>query len=68
MAALKEGLSKNPNDRDTLMALITFSRQAGDAGSALEYAERLARMAPDDRGLGALIQDLRSQVSKPNAR
>jgi hypothetical protein len=34
----------------------------------LDYAERLARIAPDDRGLAALIQDLKRQVSEPNAR
>ena len=59
MSALKESLAKHPNDRDTMMALISFSREAGDIGGALEYAERLARIFPDDQGLARLIQELR---------
>src|SRR5262249_22200108 len=48
MSALKEILVRHPNDRETLLALISFSRDAGDLGTALEYAERLARVAPGD--------------------
>jgi hypothetical protein len=58
---LKESLAKHPNDRDTLMALISFSRETGDISGALEYAERLARIFPDDQGLVRLIQELRRQ-------
>ena len=68
MAALKENLVRHPNDRDTLLALISFSRESGDISSALEYAENLKRIAPDAPGLAGLIQDLRRQVSKPNAK
>jgi predicted CXXCH cytochrome family protein len=66
MTGLKENLARHPADRDTLLALVTFSRDAGDVGSALEYAERLARIAPNDRNLAGLIQDLRRQAIKPN--
>ena len=65
IAALKENLVHHPNDRDTLSALISFSRESGDINSALEYAERLERIAPDAAGLTALIQDLRRQTAKP---
>ncbi len=34
-------LERHPNDRDTLQALMTFTRDSGDTSSALEYAERL---------------------------
>src|SRR5262249_44772075 len=34
---LKENLARHPNDRDTLLALITFSRDAGETASALDY-------------------------------
>ena len=43
MAVLKEILARHPGDRETLLALISFSRDAGDIPTALEYAERLAR-------------------------
>ena len=65
---LKENLTRHPNDRDTLLALISFSRKSGDISSALEYAERLALIAPDAPGLGGLIQDLRRQTAKPIAQ
>ena len=48
MTVLKENLARHPNDRDTLLALVSFSRDGGDARTALEYAERLARIAPQD--------------------
>ena len=38
---------------------MTFNRDAGDIAAALDYAERLARLAPDDRGLADLVADLR---------
>jgi predicted CXXCH cytochrome family protein len=66
MTILKEGLTANQNDRDTLVALVTFSRAAGDTNAALTYAERLAVVTPNDPGLMRLIEQLRQQVSKPN--
>jgi predicted CXXCH cytochrome family protein len=68
MRALKEILVRHPDDRETLLALISFSRDAGDFGTALEYAERLARVAPGDASLVALIENLRRQTKKPDAR
>jgi tetratricopeptide (TPR) repeat protein len=67
MAALKAGLAKHPTDRDILLALATFSRAAGDAGTALDYAERLARIVPDDRSVAGLVQELRRQAKKPDS-
>jgi Flp pilus assembly protein TadD len=61
IAVLKETLAKHPNDRDTLTALINFSREAGDISGALEYAERLGGTFPDDQALNRLIQELRRQ-------
>jgi Flp pilus assembly protein TadD len=66
MAVLKEILVRRPNDRDTLSALIGFSRDAGDFGTALEYAEQLARVVPADPGLAGLIESLRRQIKKPD--
>jgi predicted CXXCH cytochrome family protein len=68
MTELKESLARHPGDRDTLLALITFSRDGGDAGAALEYAEQLAQIAPQDHGLAALIEELRRQAGKPSAQ
>jgi Flp pilus assembly protein TadD len=62
LATLKENLARHPNDHDTMMALVSFNRDSGDAKSALDYAERLARLAPSDRGLAALINTLRREA------
>jgi Flp pilus assembly protein TadD len=61
---LKENLTRHPDDRDTLLALVTFSRDAGDANAALDYAEQLSRIAPNDRELARLIDDLRARVKQ----
>jgi predicted CXXCH cytochrome family protein len=68
MTILKEILVRRPNDRDTLSALIGFSRDAGDFGTALEYVERLARVVPADPSLPGLIESLRRQIKNPDPR
>ncbi len=65
MTVLKQILVRHPDDRDTLLALISFSRDAGDFGTALAYAEQLARVAPNDPDVVALIESLRRQRSSP---
>ena len=60
MKVLKESVARHPDDRDSLLALVSFSRDAGDIGAALEYGEQLTRLAPDDRELKGLVEDLRS--------
>ncbi|MCI0467558.1 MAG: hypothetical protein L0Y57_11220 [Beijerinckiaceae bacterium] len=64
---LKDSLGRHPGNRDILSALMAFSRDAGDLVSALEYAEQLARMTPDDLDLANLVEDLRHQIKKPGA-
>src|SRR5262249_5172124 len=68
MAVLKASLARHPGDRDTLLALVSYSRDAGDFGTALNYAEQLARAAPGEPGLTALIESLRRQVKNPDPR
>jgi predicted CXXCH cytochrome family protein len=68
IAALKEALARHPGDRDTLQALMALSRDRGDFAAALEYAEQLARMAPNDIGLAAAISQLRRQAGAPDTR
>jgi tetratricopeptide (TPR) repeat protein len=59
VAVLKANLQLHPNDRDSLAAMVNFSRENGDVAGALEYAQRLARQLPGDAGLARLIDDLR---------
>jgi predicted CXXCH cytochrome family protein len=60
---LEDSLVRHPADRDTLMALVSFSQAAGDAPTALKYAQRLAGLMPDDRELAALISRLQGQAA-----
>jgi Flp pilus assembly protein TadD len=62
MRILKENLARHPQDRDTLLALITFSRDAGETGAALDYAEQLSRILPNDRDVARLTDDLRARL------
>ncbi len=64
MKVLKESLARHPNDRDTLLALVTFNRDGGDIGAALNYAEQLTRLAPNDRELNGLVENLRARLKK----
>jgi predicted CXXCH cytochrome family protein len=68
VAVLKENLARHPTDRDTLLALVSFHRDAGELATALEYAERLARIAPNDRDVAGLVQTLQGRIERPGAR
>jgi predicted CXXCH cytochrome family protein len=68
ISTLKQNLVRYPNDRDTLLALISFDREKGDLRSALESAEQLASTAPNDRDLVNLIETLRQEIQKSDAR
>ena len=68
LAVLKESLAHHPSDRDLLRALVSFSRDDGDAAAALGYAQQLARIAPSDPSVARLIQDLQRQGKEPAAR
>lgn len=61
IAVLKENLIRHPGDRDTLLALISFSRDAGDLATALEYAEQLAQFEPTSPEITNLVETLRRQ-------
>jgi tetratricopeptide (TPR) repeat protein len=65
MTVLKQAVTRNPNDRDILLALVNFSREAGDMTGALEYAERLNRLAPTDPNSARRIEELRRQGNAP---
>ena len=63
IAVLKDNLARHPNDLDTLAALVGINREIGDIKSALEYAQRLAELAPANKELSVLVEMLRHQVA-----
>ena len=64
MQVLEDSVERHPGDRDSLLALVNFSRADGEPAKALRYAEKLAKIEPDNQQLAALIQTLRREVSK----
>jgi predicted CXXCH cytochrome family protein len=62
MKILKENLARYPEDRETLLALITLNRDVGETGTALEYAEQLSRIVPNDQDIARLSADIRSRL------
>jgi predicted CXXCH cytochrome family protein len=62
IAVLKDNLTKHPTDRELLLALVSFYRDSGNVASALEYAQRLAQIAPNDRRIADLINSLKRQT------
>jgi Flp pilus assembly protein TadD len=49
---------RHPDNRDILLALVSYSREAGDSAAARDYAERLARLAPRDPAVRQLLTEL----------
>jgi predicted CXXCH cytochrome family protein len=62
IATLKDNLTRHPTDQNSLLALATFYRDSGNIASALEYAQRLAQIAPDDRRISGLVDVLKHQL------
>jgi len=48
--------------------IVSFARDDGDIGTALDYARQLAQFTPGDSRLTALIGNLQRQMDKPDAR
>jgi Flp pilus assembly protein TadD len=51
-------LAKHPNDRDSLLALTAFQRDAGNLDAARGSARRLATLEPDDPEFRMLLRQL----------
>lgn len=56
--ALESVLATHPNDRDTLLALVAFQRDAGNLDAARNHARRLAALEPDNPQIQALLRPL----------
>ena len=61
IAVLEKALRRRPNDRDVLIALVTFNRDQGASDQALRYAERMAAQYPDDPEAQRLVAQLRAR-------
>jgi predicted CXXCH cytochrome family protein len=63
IAYLRDGLAGHPGNRDMIMAIVSFSREAGDTATALQYAEQAVKMTPNDPTIRTLVNELRRQTS-----
>jgi Flp pilus assembly protein TadD len=68
MAILRASLERHPGDRETLSALIGFARDAGDYAAALGYAERLAKIEPDNPDVARMVEELKHGEKPPGAQ
>jgi len=58
LSVLKTALKVNRYDRDLLLALVYFSRQAGDVAAVREYLGLLRELDPDDAEFIRLQQQI----------
>lgn len=58
MELLENTHKRHPTDRDTLLALVSISRDTGDFATALMHARELVALYPTDMQLCLLILDL----------
>jgi Flp pilus assembly protein TadD len=59
---LKDRLTRHPDNRHISMAIVSFSREAGDAATALQYAEQACKIAPEDQALKGIVEQRRRQI------
>jgi tetratricopeptide (TPR) repeat protein len=55
---LETVLAKHPNDRDSLLALVAFQRDAGHLDAARDAARRLGALEPDHPDIRVLLQQM----------
>jgi Flp pilus assembly protein TadD len=61
IAVLEQTHTRQPADRDVLLALITFNRDAGLFDAALKHARELVQIAPADPQAAQLLRQLQAQ-------
>ena len=59
VAVLEAAAKRHPVSVDILVALATITRDMGDRAAAISYAERLTKVAPNNRQARALLDGLR---------
>ncbi len=61
VAVLEAAGKRHPASVDILVALATITRDMGDRSAAISYAERLMKIAPNNRQARALLEGLRDR-------
>ena len=53
---------QHPYDRDILISLVMYNRNNGNLVAAIDYAEKLLNVSPQDPGARQLLEELRSRT------
>ena len=61
---LERSLLRHPHDRDTLSALVAFTREQSGPRQALVYARRLAELDPTNPEVRQLVQRLEAEAPR----
>jgi hypothetical protein len=61
---LERTYKAHDGDRDVLSALVAYTREAGKLDVALDYARKLALLAPADAEVRALVAQLEAAVGR----
>lgn len=61
---LKNALARHPYDRDLLLALTSYEIEAREYASALERAQLLVRLEPDDPQISNLLKSVRNMTAR----
>jgi predicted CXXCH cytochrome family protein len=59
IGVLEKSHQQHPWDRDLLVALVGFQREAGNRSAALDYARKLAALDPSDAAATDLVRELK---------
>jgi tetratricopeptide (TPR) repeat protein len=58
LVVLRAADKRHPYDLETLSALVSMNREAGNARDALAYARQIAEVMPDDPGVKRMLSEL----------
>ena len=61
LETLQKVHDRHPYDRDILIALVSYSQQAGDTAAARRYAQQLVNIDPAFGSVEQLLQQIKSQ-------
>jgi tetratricopeptide (TPR) repeat protein len=61
LQVLKDAQQRHPADRDILVALVDYHRQAGDRQGAIGWARKLLELSPGDAQAGRLLESLQRE-------
>jgi tetratricopeptide (TPR) repeat protein len=66
IGVLEDAYNRHPYNRDLLVSLVTINRDMENTADAIEYAEKLVKMYPEDQNAQRLLHELKIQNKSRN--